>query len=151
MWGNLFHQLENAYRGDAAHRQQRHASRQQHGSDFVLCEVNQPIPEEWQPYYAGWDASGYNGTSGVSIHHPNGDRKKISTFTSPLTSGSWSPWTSTNAHWRVIWSPTETDHGVTEGGSSGSPIFEENHRIIGTLTEEAPIAVNHTKPTSMAR
>lgn len=104
------------------------------GSDFVLCEVNQPIPEEWQPYYAGWDASGYNGTSGVSIHHPNGDRKKISTFTSPLTSGSWLPWTSTNAHWRVIWSPTETDHGVTEGGSSGSPIFEENHRIIGTLT-----------------
>ena len=104
------------------------------GSDFVLCEVNQTIPDNWQPFYAGWDASGYNGASGVSIHHPNGDRKKISTFTSPLTSDSWLPWTSTNAHWRVIWSPTETDHGVTEGGSSGSPIFEENHRIIGTLT-----------------
>ena len=103
------------------------------GSDFFLCEVNQSIPENWQPYYAGWDATGYNGAAGVSIHHPNGDRKKISTYTSPLTSTSWS-WVSNNTHWAVVWSATETDHGVTEGGSSGSPIFEENHRIIGTLT-----------------
>ena len=104
------------------------------GSDFVLAEVEDIIPELWEPFYAGWDATGYNGGAGVSIHHPNGDRKKISTYSNPLTSSSWLPWTSTNAHWRVVWTSTETNHGVTEGGSSGSPIFEENHRIIGTLT-----------------
>ena len=101
------------------------------GSDFLLVEVEDPIIDSWEPFYAGWDASGFNGNGGVGIHHPSGDRKKISTYTnSPVNSNAYS----SGAHWRVQWTATETDHGVTEGGSSGSPIFEESHRIIGTLT-----------------
>ena len=95
------------------------------GSDLSSVKSTNPF-RQWQPYYAGWDASGYNGASGVSIHHPNGDRKKISTYTWPLTSGSWLPWTSTNAHWRVIWSATETDHGVTEAGLQGHPFLKKS-------------------------
>jgi hypothetical protein len=34
----------------------------------------------------------------------------------------------------VVWQQTETNWGVTEGGSSGSPLFDPNSRIVGTLT-----------------
>ena len=101
------------------------------GSDFVLVEVEDNIPDSWSPFFAGWDATGFSGNEGVGIHHPSGDLKKVSSFSNSLsTSNAYAM----GAHWRVMWSPTETNHGVTEGGSSGSPIFDENHRILGTLT-----------------
>ena len=101
------------------------------GSDWVLLEVEDEIPTSWNPFFAGWDATGFAGNAGVGIHHPSGDFKKISTYTSPLSNSNAYAF---GAHWRVVWQPTITSHGVTEGGSSGSPIFEESHRIIGTLT-----------------
>jgi hypothetical protein len=67
----------------------------------------------------------------VSIHHPAGSEKKISTYTSSLSNSGWGQ---IGTHWRVIWSATTNGHGVTEGGSSGSPIFDNNKRIVGTLT-----------------
>lgn len=104
----------------------------QSGSDFALLEVEDEVPESWNTYYAGWDVSGLGATSGVGIHHPAGDRKKISTFISPLITTTWA--SAFGAHWRVVWAETETEHGVTEGGSSGSPIFNPDKRIVGTLT-----------------
>ncbi|MEZ7817452.1 MAG: hypothetical protein QMB07_04825, partial [Flavobacteriales bacterium] len=101
------------------------------GSDFLLVEVEDAIPETWNPFYAGFDASGETGHIGVGIHHPAGDRKKISNYTNPLTSYNIG---GAGSHWRVYWAATETDHGVTEGGSSGSAIFSENHHIVGTLS-----------------
>lgn len=101
------------------------------GSDFVLVEVEDNIPDSWNPFFAGWDATGFGGNEGVGIHHPSGDLKKISSFSNSLSNSNAY---AIGAHWRVTWSPTETNHGVTEGGSSGSPIFDENHRILGTLT-----------------
>jgi hypothetical protein len=109
------------------------------GSDFLLVEVEDPIPPEWNPFYAGFDASGEAGHSGVSIHHPGGDRKKISNYSSALTSYSIG---GAGSHWRVFWTATETSHGVTEGGSSGSPIFSENHQIVGTLSSGLSACVN---------
>lgn len=101
------------------------------GSDFLLVEVEDPIDTSWTPFFAGWDASGNPGHGGVGIHHPSGDRKKISTYGGTLTTSSgYAP----GAHWKVYWTATETNHGVTEGGSSGSPIFSENHHIVGTLS-----------------
>lgn len=101
------------------------------GSDFLLVEIDTDIPDNYTPYYAGWDASGPGSSSGVSIHHPAGDEKKISTYTSNLLSSSWG---ASGSHWRVIWSGTANGHGVTEGGSSGSPIYNTAKRIVGTLT-----------------
>ena len=101
------------------------------GSDFLLVEVEDPIDTSWVPFFAGWDASGNPGQGGVGIHHPSGDRKKISTYGGTLTTSSgYAP----GAHWKVYWIATETNHGVTEGGSSGSPIFNESHHIVGTLS-----------------
>jgi hypothetical protein len=100
------------------------------GSDFALLEMEDAIPGAWDPYFAGWDASGSTPDTGVSIHHPNGDVKKIST-TEDVISGTWG---APGFHWRVEWMETETEWGVTEGGSSGSPLYNQDHHIVGQLT-----------------
>lgn len=103
------------------------------GSDFLLLELNSTIPSSYNIFYAGWDLSNAGSGSGYSIHHPSGDIKKISTYTSSLTTTSWNG-SGLPSHWRVFWSSTTNGHGVTEGGSSGSPIFNNSGRIVGTLT-----------------
>jgi lysyl endopeptidase len=51
---------------------------------------------------------------------------KISRTNNPLTIAS--AFGGTNQHWQVNW-----NQGVTEPGSSGSPLFDPNHRIVGQL------------------
>ncbi len=101
------------------------------GSDFLLLEVEDDIPDNYRPFFAGWDATNTTSPSGKGIHHPSGDYKKISEYTQPAQS-IW--WGAPGSHWEVRWSATETDHGTTEGGSSGSPLYNEAKRIIGTLS-----------------
>ncbi len=107
------------------------------GSDGALLRLNDDIPLEYDVFYNGWNAEETPPSSGVGIHHPRGDVKKISTYTQPALSGQW--WDgefrgAKNAHWEVTFSATENGHGVTEGGSSGSPLFDANGYIVGTLT-----------------
>jgi len=102
------------------------------GSDFKLLLLNESVPSTYHPFFNGWSAQGIPGTTGVTIHHPQGDLKKISTYTSTLISTTWD--SVPNTHWRVVWAPTVTNWGVTEGGSSGCPIFDNNYRIVGHLT-----------------
>lgn len=107
------------------------------GSDFQLVSLNQTPPLAWNPYFNGWSRATAASASGVGIHHPSGDAKKISTYTSPLTSAApniGGSQMATNSAWRVIWVQTETNHGVTEGGSSGSPLFNPQGLIVGTLS-----------------
>lgn len=110
------------------------------GSDFLLVELNttSEFLKNKNAVYNGWNNENIGSTNGVCIHHPNGDIKKISTYTDNLTSSSYRNSDGTtganNAFWRVMWSKTETGYGVTEGGSSGSPIFNKDGLIIGTLT-----------------
>jgi len=102
------------------------------GSDFFLVRLNQTIPPAYNPYYNGWNRADASSSEGVCIHHPEGDIKKISTYTSPLVSGTWQSIPGT--HWIVQWSETAHGFGVTERGSSGSALFDKNGLIIGTLT-----------------
>ncbi len=101
-------------------------------SDFLLVEFNTDIPASYNVFYNGWDRNNTAATSGVSIHHPSGDIKKISTFTSTLQNATWTGTPGT--HWRVVWAGTTNGHGVTEPGSSGSPIFNQAKRIVGDLS-----------------
>jgi hypothetical protein len=105
------------------------------GSDFMLVELNANIASNILPFFNGWDANNTAPSGGVGIHHPAGDVKKISTFTATATSTKWGASAPNGTHWRFPWVATTNGWGVTEGGSSGSPIFRGSNRlIVGTLT-----------------
>jgi hypothetical protein len=96
--------------------------------------INKLKTTGFNAYWNGWDANNTATTGGVGIHHPAGDIKKISTFNGTTISSTYGGQVS-GTHWRLTWSSNSNGHGVTEGGSSGSPIFNNsNGRIIGTLT-----------------
>ena len=103
------------------------------GSDFYLVELSAQPPASYEVYYAGWDRSNTASVSGVGIHHPAGSAKKISTYSEPLSNETYNGG-APNAHWKVYWESTQNGHGVTEGGSSGSPIFNAAGRIVGQLS-----------------
>ncbi|MFP5384485.1 MAG: trypsin-like serine peptidase [Bacteriovoracia bacterium] len=101
-------------------------------SDFTLVKLNSHPKAEWNVTYAGWDASATGHDSpAVAIHHPNVDEKSISfeNDNAVLSSygGSSSPGDST--HVKV----NDWDKGTTEPGSSGSPLFNADHRVVGQL------------------
>jgi V8-like Glu-specific endopeptidase len=100
-------------------------------SDSTLVKMNTAPKSEWNVNFAGWDATPAIGTSAVGIHHPNVDEKSISFENDPTVLASYggesSPGDST--HVRI----TDWDKGTTEPGSSGSPLFDANHRVIGQL------------------
>ena len=102
------------------------------GSDFFLVLLNQGIPSSYNPYFGGWNRNNSSSPNGVTIHHPEGDIKKISTYTVPITSSTWGD--TPNTHWKVTWAATVTNHGVTEPGSSGCPVYDNFGHVIGTLT-----------------
>jgi len=108
------------------------ASANTSGSDFLLLRLSDEVPLNYEPYYNGWSIENIASYQGVTIHHPAGDIKKISTYTVPLLSSQWSGTPGT--HWEVYWSETASGWGVTEGGSSGSPLFDNTGKIIGALT-----------------
>ncbi|MEI6123266.1 MAG: T9SS type A sorting domain-containing protein [Bacteroidota bacterium] len=113
------------------------------GSDFFLVLLNGS--PTFNPFYNGWDRTNTASTSGVSIHHPAGDIQKISTFTSTLTTSDWNG-SGIQSHWQVFWATTVSGLGVTEGGSSGSPIFNSNKLIVGDLTGGGSDCSNQTAP-----
>ena len=96
-------------------------------SDFALLQLNSTPPASYNVYYAGWDHSDNPAanTSAVGIHHPSGDVKKICFENEPPTQN-------VNGGAQT-WYIAEWEDGVTEGGSSGSPLFNQNKRIIGQL------------------
>jgi hypothetical protein len=97
-------------------------------SDFHLFELNNTPPSSYEVYYAGWDRSNTPSAVSTCIHHPDGDVMKISIDSdSPITSGYYT--TNGSTHWTV----QDWDFGTTEGGSSGSPLFNEFQQIIGQL------------------
>jgi PKD repeat protein len=103
------------------------------GADFYLVELSSEPPSSYNAYYAGWNRANTASPSGICVHHPAGSAKKISTYTSSLFSTTYNGGAG-GAHWGVTWSATANGHGVTEGGSSGSPIFDNNGRIVGQLS-----------------
>ncbi|MEM7305352.1 MAG: IPT/TIG domain-containing protein [Planctomycetota bacterium] len=91
------------------------------GLDFRLIRILPTIPANYEPFYAGWNRSGAIPSNTVTIHHPGGQPKKISfDNNSPVKSGT---------QWRIL----QWDLGVTQGGSSGCPLYDPNGRFLGQL------------------
>jgi hypothetical protein len=99
-------------------------------SDFALLLLSETPPAEYNIHYAGWSALDVADATSVGIHHPSGDIKKISFDYDPYVSSDYTPSPYlADSHWEV----TDWDDGTTEGGSSGSPLFDSNQRIVGQL------------------
>lgn len=98
-------------------------------ADHALLEIDNMTltdAQNWNCYYAGWDATDATTvTEATGIHHPSGDVKKICRENN-------APFHS-NAGGAAVWYINAWEEGVTEPGSSGSPLFDQNHRIIGQL------------------
>jgi PKD repeat protein len=108
-------------------------------SDFTLLLLNEYPPASYQAYYAGWDASSRAPQNGTCIHHPAGTPKCIALdYNPPVSYAKSMQWTDDNnvvisttvpnSHWEI-----QNDVGATEGGSSGSPLFDDNLHVIGQL------------------
>ncbi len=114
------------------------------GSDFILLQLNQTVPTSYNPYMNGWDRNNSVTGPGAGIHHPAGSIKKISTYNS--ASSSTYSGSASNAHWRVVWVSNSNGWGVTEGGSSGSPLFNASGNIVGTLTGGGSYCTAQSQP-----
>jgi lysyl endopeptidase len=102
-------------------------------SDFALLKLKEnplSLMPPVETYYNGWDRTVTPTSGGYGIHHPSADVKKISIYQQTPTSNHNCADLNT---WSVIFLHPSGSYTVTEGGSSGSPLFTNNHRIIGQL------------------
>jgi subtilisin-like proprotein convertase family protein len=100
-------------------------------SDFTLVRLSSSPNPAWFVSFAGWNATGAESTSSTGIHHPNVEEKRISFDFDPTTTTSYSGTSvpGDGTHVRI----GQWEVGTTEGGSSGSPLFNQNHQVIGQL------------------
>jgi hypothetical protein len=94
-------------------------------TDYALLELTSSPPTEYGVSYAGWSRSTSLPSIGAGIHHPNAAEKRISI---PATVVHDPDPAFTETYWEVLWAD-----GVTEQRSSGSPLFNGEHQIIGQL------------------
>jgi V8-like Glu-specific endopeptidase len=90
-------------------------------TDFALMEMGASPLGDGRFSWLGWDRSGNIPTEVTCIHHPAGDVMKYSYDSEVPTL------VENNTHWFV----DDWDIGTTEKGSSGSPLFDQNKRVIG--------------------
>lgn len=101
-------------------------------SDFTLVELDDPVSPTANAFFAGWSAEDFAPTDTViCIHHPNTEEKRISfdfdpTFIADYNSTTPNP---NGTHITIA----DWDIGTTEGGSSGSPLFNRQKRVVGQL------------------
>lgn len=132
-------------------------------SDYTLVQVSAAPSASYNVYLAGWNAGGAAvatpSNPGAVIHHPNGDQKSISLFTSsgtpqaivlcdsPLVAGICTPGSSRNVSaWKITYS-----QGVTEPGSSGGGLWDANHQIVGQLSGGGSSCSSPTSPDYYGR
>lgn len=88
-------------------------------TDFTLTELSSAPNPSWGITWSGWSRSSSTSGVGAGIHHPSTAEKRISFPDYSTASGEY---------WNVNWS-----EGTTEPGSSGSPLYDSSHRIVGQL------------------
>jgi hypothetical protein len=109
--------------------------------DFALIELT-GSPYQLTPpiaaFYSGWNRSATPGAGGKVIGHPQGDIKKIATYSQvPGTASAPTPGFP-GSYWSNYFIGTTNGHSVIEHGSSGSPIYDNTERAIG-ITHSAII------------
>ncbi len=98
--------------------------------DFALVRLNDVPPTNYRPYWVGWNRVNIAPSSSICIHHPLGDIKKISIDNNAAVTAKFTG----SYHPKGFWNVLRWDSGVTEEGSSGGPLFDQNKQLIGSLT-----------------
>lgn len=112
-------------------------------SDFTLIKAAQAPSTSFNLYLAGWYAGSDAPRSGGVVHHPAGDVTKIALYDKAPSSvngatlcdgqfalaGLCLGTTRKINVWQVNYS-----QGITEPGSSGSALYNQNHLIVGVLS-----------------
>ncbi len=93
-------------------------------TDFCLVQMNNTPPTNYNVYYVGWNRSTTPSTSAYCIHHPSLDIMKFSRSLALRD---------TVAYGKISWKARWAYGQVTEPGSSGSSIFDQNHLLVGQL------------------
>lgn len=121
-------------------------------SDWTLVEFNSIPPTAFDVYWAGWDRTNTNHACSnadecASIHHPDGDEKRITFIETNMSTGNIG--SGVGVHWFVQWDqnpdvarlpnlpqppPASLPPSVTEPGSSGSPLYNADQRLVGVLS-----------------
>lgn len=102
-------------------------------SDMTLVELDDPVSQTADAFFAGWNTSSQMPADTViGIHHPSTDEKRISFEFNGLYVGSWGSGSNPvpNGNHLIV---ADWDVGTTEGGSSGSPLFNARKQVIGQL------------------
>jgi len=98
--------------------------------DFSLVRLSSIPPDYFRAYMVGWNRKNTAPTSSVCIHHPLGDIKKIAIDNNAAVTAKFSESYYKAGFWNILtW-----EQGVTEEGSSGGPLFDQNKQLIGSLT-----------------
>ncbi|MEL7220038.1 MAG: proprotein convertase P-domain-containing protein, partial [Bacteroidota bacterium] len=102
-------------------------------SDMKLVELDDEVSASADAFFAGWDAREFLPSDTlICVHHPSNDEKRISFQFNGAYRGTWA-----NDDLPV----PSGDHliiddweiGTTEGGSSGSPLFNAQKQVVGQL------------------
>lgn len=121
-------------------------------TDFCLVEITggligNTVPTSYNTYFSGWNNDPAPPSVTVCIHHPSGDIKKIAFDDDPAVATQAMGSSEANSSWQVSWDRNTT----TEPGSSGSPLFNQNHQIIGQLWGGGASCSNLTSPDYYGR
>ena len=98
-------------------------------SDMRLLKLKGGLDDRWNLTWAGWDRTGNAPSIAVGIHHPNGDIMKVCRDNEAPNKTRVEIGKQTVDTWKV----NNWDIGITEIGSSGSALFDQNGHIIGHL------------------
>lgn len=96
--------------------------------DFTLVELTDALPVDAEVAFAGWSLAADPPPRGAVISHPRGDLARIAFDDDPLVGF--------GEYWYAAF-----DRGTIEVGSSGAPLFDDQHRLIGLV--RSALAIDH--------
>mgnify|MGYP000530301430 CR=1 FL=1 len=111
-------------------------------SDFALLEIEGALDSSWNLVWAGWNRQIVSPEYSFSLHHPTGNTMKLAVENNILEQRTIDFSDNLTKIWAVSEKNDGWEIGVTEKGSSGSPLFNDKGQVIGQLAGGNAACVN---------
>jgi hypothetical protein len=96
-------------------------------TDFTLLRLSSAVPSGVNAFWSGWDRRDYTPSGAIGIHHPAGHEKRISEDANPLAITAYNGGPGSGSNFLRV---ADWDQGTTEGGSSGSGLWDRNTGLL---------------------